>query len=98
MLLKLENALNNESIMLLGALLVKQLQIRGACTFFVNLQGVIELSNPTELALDSHPEDQAILLLVRDHQYTDEQLVSYLRGREARLSLVGGRVERGVDP
>jgi hypothetical protein len=82
--LTLELAASSEGTVLLGALALKQLLVRGQCTFFINKQGVIELANPVELALDAHPESYAIHVLSQEHQYTDDQLVAYLRGREAR--------------
>ncbi len=82
--LALQEASKPESTILLGALVIRQLRARGQCSFFVNREGVIEIANPVELALDSQEEATAILHLAREHKYTDEQLIAYMRGREDR--------------
>lgn len=83
--LTLQEASKSEGIIILGALTLKQLQARGQCTFFVNADGVIELANPVELSLDAHSEEHALQVLFRQYQYSDEQMLAYLKGRSARL-------------
>ncbi len=82
--LTLNKAESVQSVLVLGTLTVKQLRGRGVCSYFVNLQGEVELAHPVEFAMDYLPEDQALRILLHQHKYTDEQLMAYLKGREAR--------------
>ena len=72
-----------DAVLTLGALAVRTLQEQGIITLFVNREGVIELCPRGEVELDGLPEDQAITALV-DRGYTDEKVIAYLKGREAR--------------
>jgi hypothetical protein len=72
-----------EAVITLGALAVRALQQHGVVTIFMNQEGVAEICAPGEIELDAFPEADAIGVLL-DRGYQDEQLVAYLRGREAR--------------
>lgn len=94
--LSLTNAQSTKGVLLLGGLAVNQLLTKGVCAYFVNASGTIELVHPIELALDYLPEDQALRILLNSHQYTDSQLIAYLKGREARSPLGGERPTNGT--
>lgn len=71
------------AVLSLGLIVVKELDERGVATVFINEAGEVELALPGELELDALEEDQALGVLM-DRGYEDEQLLAYLRGRNAR--------------
>jgi hypothetical protein len=72
-----------EAVLTLGALAVRALQEHGILTLFINEKGIVELCPPGELEMDGLSEQDAIVAL-GERGYTDERLVGYLKGREAR--------------
>lgn len=72
-----------QAVLTLGALVVRELQQHGRITLFINAAGLVEICPMGELELDGLPEDSAIQMLVAKG-YTDSELVTYLKAREAR--------------
>lgn len=75
-----------EAVLSVGLVVVKELQERGIVTVFVNSDGDIEVCPPGEHALDAIPEDEALTTLLEGN-YSDEQLMAYMKGRNARARL-----------
>lgn len=75
-----------EAVLGVGLVVVKELQERGIVTVFVNTGGEVEICLPGEYALDALPEDEALTTLL-ENNYSDEQLMAYLKGRNARARL-----------
>ena len=73
-----------EAVFALGLLCSQALQQRGEVHLHLNSQGIVEVIPLGELELDILPEQVALQALIAQ-QYTDNQLESYLQGREARL-------------
>ena len=72
-----------DAVLTLGALVVRALQETGVATLFVNTKGEIEFCPRGELELDGLTEEEAIQRLL-EKSYDDAQIVTYLKGREAR--------------
>lgn len=73
-----------EAVFQLGLLCSQMLQARGEVQLHINQQGEVELIPIGECELDILPEQAALQALVAMN-YTDNQLLSYLQGREQRL-------------
>lgn len=71
----------------LGVLATKHLALHGVVAFYVALDGTVQLALPGEITLDGIPEPMAIRELT-DRGYTEEQLIEYLQGRDARMGRV----------
>lgn len=71
--------------MTLGALAVRVLQEHGVVSMFVSSDGKIELCPPGEIELDVLDEQEAISKLT-ERGYGESQMVSYLKGRDARAA------------
>lgn len=84
--LRLSDASTLPGVLVLGALTLRQLSASKTCTFMLNSSNEIELAHPAEIGLDLLPEEQALQILMQQLNYTDSQLVSYLKAREYRLS------------
>lgn len=84
--LTLERLPTAEAVLTLGALAVRILQEHGIVTLFMNKDSVVEICAPGELELDALPEEQALERLL-ERNYSDKQLIVYLKGREARAML-----------
>lgn len=70
-------------IILLGSIAAKELINNGFVAFFINYEGVVELADPIELALDLFAESEALAHLT-GRGYPDDRLVAYLKNRETR--------------
>lgn len=78
-----------EAVLGLGLVVVKELQVRGIATVFVNNEGDIELCPPGEHAMDALSTEEALDTLL-GADYSDQQLEAYLKGRAARARLNHG--------
>lgn len=78
-----------EAVLGVGLVVVKELQERGIVTVFVNSDGDVEICPPGEHALDALPEEEALATLL-DGNYSDEQLMAYIKGRNSRARLNRG--------
>lgn len=87
--LTLPRASKPDGVIVIGTLAVRQLQVNGVACFFVNSEGVVEIAPPVEIAMDYMPEGYALHHLSEQHQYTDQQLTSYLKARDAREAARG---------
>lgn len=78
-----------EAVLGVGLVVIKELQERGIVTVFINAVGDIEICLPGECALDTLSEEEALSALL-DNNYSDEQLMAYLNGRNTRARLNRG--------
>ena len=74
----------DQATAVLGVLATKHLSQYGICTFYRATDGSIQVAPPGEVTLDALPEPMAIRELT-DRGYTEEQLIEYLKGRDARM-------------
>lgn len=72
-----------QGISILGQIAAKGLLDYGQITFFLSLEGVVEIAPTREVGLDALPEPDALKVLM-DAGYTDPALRVYLKGRDAR--------------
>jgi hypothetical protein len=72
----------------LGTIARARLWEDGCVTFFLNVQGQVETAPLYEVQLDALPEAEAISRL-QAKNYVQEQLINYLKGRDARSRLEG---------
>jgi hypothetical protein len=72
-----------EAVLSLGLVVVRELSHKGMATVFLNADGQVEICPFGEMALDIMPQEEALAILL-DRNYSDEQLVAYLKGRKAR--------------
>ncbi len=72
-----------EAVLGLGLVVVKELQEKGIATVFINSDNEIELCLPGEYPLDALPQEEALDRLLSAN-YSDDQLIAYLKGRKAR--------------
>lgn len=72
----------------LGTLVVSQLSTKGTAFFYLDENDYIAFAPAEEFLLDAVPEPMAIQTLL-DRGYDDNQLKTYLQGRDARLSRMG---------
>lgn len=72
----------------LGMVAARALRNSGICSLFINEKGEVEVILPGELECDGLSEDEAIRVLTQ-RGHNEEQLISYLRGRDVRAK---GRV------
>lgn len=75
-----------EAVLGVGLVVVKELQERSIVTVFVNEDGEVEICPPGEHTLDVLSQEDALNTLL-DRNYSDEQLMAYIRGRTTRLRL-----------
>ena len=75
-----------ESVQALGTIARARLWEDGAVILFLNRSMQVECVPLSEVRLDASPEEDAIRAL-QARNYDDEQLVSYLKGRDARNQL-----------
>ena len=73
------------ALAVIGGLAIRSLLEYGQFGCFLNPANNLELAPVTELVLDSLPEEAAIQTLL-DRGQPDDQVLRYLRGREARLA------------
>lgn len=74
----------DQATAVLGVLATKHLSTYRVCCFYVSLDGTIAVAPPGEVTLDALPEPMAIQELT-DRGYSDEQLIEYMKGRDARM-------------
>tara|TARA_R110002096_G_scaffold203845_1_gene389246 strand:- start:305 stop:592 length:288 start_codon:yes stop_codon:yes gene_type:complete len=74
----------DQATAVLGVLASAHLSQYRVCTFYVSLDGTIAVAPAGEITLDALPEPMAVRELT-DRGYTEEQLIEYLKGRDARL-------------
>jgi len=74
----------DQATAVLGVLATKHLSVYGVCCFYTALDGTIQVAPPGEVTLDALPEPMAIQELT-DRGYKEEQLIEYLKGRDARM-------------
>jgi hypothetical protein len=67
----------------IGTIAARELLTRGSCVLFINSRGSVELVPYHEITLDALSDDQAIQKLL-SLGYTDQQLLTYLGGRDTR--------------
>lgn len=75
-----------EAVLGVGLVVVKELQDRGVAILFLNSNGNVEICPPEEYALDTLSQEEALVSLL-EKNYSDEQLMAYLNGRNSRLRL-----------
>lgn len=73
------------ALAVIGGLAIRSLLEYGQFGCFLNPAGNVELAPVTELVLDSLSEEAAIQVLLERGQ-PDDQVIRYLKGREARLA------------
>jgi hypothetical protein len=73
----------DQATAVLGVLATQHLSQYGVCTFYKALDGTLLVAPAGEVTLDALPEHMAVREL-GERGYTDEQLVEYLKGRDAR--------------
>lgn len=85
--LTLQSLGTDQATAALGVLATKHLALHGVVSFYAAQDGTIQLALPGEITLDGIPETMAIQeLTARGH--TEEQLIEYLQGRDARMGRV----------
>ncbi len=72
-----------DAVLGLGLIAAKALLEKGTVSFFLNKEGQVEVCPVGELELDGLEQEDALAVLL-DRGYSDEQLMAYLQGREAR--------------
>jgi hypothetical protein len=70
-------------ILSLGMVIAKELLSQGEVTVFLNSNDEVEVCPMLEVGLDSLDQDKALEVLI-DKGYSDEQMISYLKGRISR--------------
>lgn len=78
-----------EAVLSLGLVVAKELLEHGIATVFLNSDGEVEVCPPGEYPLDALPQEEALATLL-DGNYSDEQMIAYLKGRNARARLNNG--------
>lgn len=73
------------AITALGLNAAKQLGLYGIVCLHLDVNGYVCVARPGEVTLDALPEPEALLHLT-SQGYGDEELIEYLKGRDARLS------------
>ena len=73
----------SSSLLALGAAVARKLIDNKQATIFVNQDGIIELAEPSHVALDALPEEIAIQHLLKLGVPEDE-IARYLEGRDSR--------------
>lgn len=81
--LTLDRLDHTDSIMLMGALCARVLRERGQITLYMGKENTVQQAMPYEVELDLDKEKDALQVLTMCG-YTDEQLIDYLKGRDAR--------------
>lgn len=79
-----EDLANSGAPSALGLIVARQLLEYGESTVYLDEDGFVAVAAPGEVGLDALPEEMAINQLV-GQGWTDEEVASYLRGRDARL-------------
>ena len=69
--------------MALGVTIAQSLVAKEIAVVFINDSGEVELCPPLEIYMDNLDEESAISFLL-DKEYSDEQLLAYLKGRRTR--------------
>lgn len=82
--LTLQSLGTDQATAVLGVLATKHLSLYGAVCFYQALDGTIQVAPPGEVTLDALPEPMAIQELTK-RGYKDDQLIEYLKGRDARM-------------
>lgn len=85
--LTLQSLGTDQATAALGVLATKHLALHGVVSFYTALDGTIQLALPGEITLDGIPETMAIQEL-QTKGYSEEQLIEYLQGRDARMGRV----------
>ena len=81
--MKKESLKEAGNILAIGALAARTLFDEGQVTLFIGLNGEVELAKKGEVELDSMEELKSINTL-KERNYSDEDLILYLKGRDAR--------------
>lgn len=84
--LRRENLRNSQALAAVGILVVKALLENGIASLFINADGEVEVILPGELECDGLEEGEAIRVLTAKG-YSDQQMVAYLKGRDARIKM-----------
>jgi hypothetical protein len=85
--LTLQSLGTDQATAALGVLATKHLALHGVVSFYTALDGTIQVALPGEVTLDGIPETMAIQELTAKG-YSQEDLVEYLKGRDARMGRV----------
>lgn len=73
----------------LGLVAVRQLLEHGQVCLYLDDEGCVAVAAPGEIGLDSLPEPMAINTLL-EQGWTEDEVATYLKGRDARLRFSGG--------
>lgn len=79
---------SSEAPAVLGLLVVRQLLEYGQSSVYLDDEGYVALAAPGEIGLDSLPEPMAINTLL-EQGWNEEEVATYLRGRDARFKSGG---------
>lgn len=85
--LTLQSLGTDQATAALGVLATKHLALHGVVAFYTALDGTIQIALPGEITLDGIPEQMALQELA-SRGYSQEDLVEYLKGRDARMGRV----------
>jgi len=85
--LTLQSLGTDQATAALGVLATKHLALHGVVSFYTGLDGAIKVALPGEITLDGIPEPMAVQELT-SKGYSQEELVEYLKGRDARMGRV----------
>ena len=74
---------------ILGLIVTRHLLEFGQASVYLDDEGYVAVAAPGEISLDSLPETMAINTLA-DQGWSDDEVATYLKGRDARLRSGGG--------
>ena len=79
----------------LGVIATQHLALHGMVCLYTTADGIIQVAPPGEVTLDAVPEPMAIQELV-DRGYTEDEMIEYLKGRDARSHGDSEKPARGL--